>query len=105
MNEGKIDVSEITNVTTGSAPLKTCDAPVSAFNLTVHALGMCETDPTDFITGNTNSDPCFYMWNTDTGDTAISFGVTTSSEHLFQQHCLQQEYTLMGLQRFQQQYP
>ena len=83
MNEGKIDVSEITNVTTGSAPLKTCDAPVSAFNLTVHALGMCETDPTDFITGNTNSDPCFYMWNTDTGDTAISFGVTTSSETSF----------------------
>jgi hypothetical protein len=83
MNGDKIDVSELANVTTGEAPLKTCDAPVSAFNLTVHALGMCDSDPTDFILGNSSSDPCFYMWNTDTGDASISFGVTTSSETSF----------------------
>ena len=83
MNGDMIDVSEISNVTTGSPPLKTCDAPVSAFELTVHALGMCPNDPTDFLLGNTDVDPCVYMWNTDTGDTAISFGVTSSSETTF----------------------
>ena len=82
MNGDMIDVSELSSVTTGTAPLKTCDAPVSAFNLS-SCIGMCDSDPTEFLLGNSAVDPCFYMWNTDTGDTAISFGVTTSSETSF----------------------
>ena len=68
------------NITTGTAPLKTCDAPASAFELTIHALGVCDNDPTEFLLGNSTNDPCFYLWNTNTGDSSISFGVTTSSE-------------------------
>jgi hypothetical protein len=83
MNGDKIDVSEIVNITTGTAPLKTCDAPASAFELTFHALGMCDSDPTEFLLGNSTNDPCFYLWNTNTGDSSISFGVTTSSETSF----------------------
>ena len=80
MNGDMIDVSELSNVTTGTAPLKTCDAPVSTFELTFHALGMCNSDPTDFLLGNSTVDPCFYLWNTAAGDSSISFGVTSSSE-------------------------
>jgi hypothetical protein len=83
MNGDKIDVSEIVNITTGTAPLKTCDAPASAFELTIHALGVCDNDPTEFLLGNSTNDPCFYLWNTNTGDSSISFGVTTSSETSF----------------------
>ena len=83
MNGDMIDVSELSSVTTGTAPLKTCDAPVSAFELTVHALGMCDSDPTEFLLGNSAVDPCFYLWNTAAGDSSISFGVTSSSETSF----------------------
>ena len=83
MNGDMIDVSELASVTTGAFPLKTCDAPVSAFELTFHALGMCNSDPTDFLLGNSTVDPCFYLWNTATGDNSISFGVTSSSETSF----------------------
>ena len=83
MNGDKIDVSEISNITTGTAPLKTCDAPVSAFEITIHSAGLCERDPTDFLLGNSSEDPCFYLWNSDTGDTPITFGVTSSSEAAF----------------------
>ncbi len=83
MNGDMIDVSELSNVTTGTDPLKTCDAPVSAFELTFHALGMCNSDPTEFLLGNSTVDPCFYLWNTAEGDSSISFGVTSSSETSF----------------------
>ena len=83
MNGDMIDVSELSNVTTGSAPLKTCDAPVSSFELTFHALGMCNSDPTEYILGNSAVDPCFYLWNTAAGDSSMSFGVTSSSETSF----------------------
>ena len=83
MNDGKIDVSEISNITTCSGGLCTCDAPASTFNITVHALALCESDPMENILGNTAVDPCFYLWNTANGDSEISFGVTTSSETTF----------------------
>ena len=81
MNDGKIDVSEISNI--AGWPLKTCDAPASSFSITVHALALCESDPMENILGNTTVDPCFYLWNTASGDSEISFGVTTSSETSF----------------------
>ena len=83
MNNGKIDVSEIANITTGADPLKTCHAPVSSFNMNVYQMAMCTSDPTDFIMGLSDNDPCFYLWNTDSGDDLISFGVTKSSEASF----------------------
>lgn len=84
MNGDKIDVSEIANISTGGASgTKVCDAPVSSFNITVHQLTMCTSDPTEYLKGNSAEDPCFYLWDTNRGDTAISFGVTKSSAASF----------------------
>ncbi len=83
MNDGKIDVSELSSITTGTAPLKTCDAPASSFNMTVYVMALCESDPTDHILGNTAVDPCFYLLNTAHKDSEVSLGVTTSSETSF----------------------
>tara|TARA_B100001059_G_scaffold44988_1_gene37507 strand:+ start:1290 stop:2138 length:849 start_codon:yes stop_codon:yes gene_type:complete len=83
MNGSKIDVSELSNITTGSGSLKMCDAPVDSFNIVVHQLTMCTSDPIDYLLGNTTENPCVYLWNTSNGDDAISFGVTKSSETTF----------------------
>ena len=61
----------------------TCDAPVDSFSLTFYKLAMCTSDPDDFIRGNSTTDPCYYVWNTEEGDNSISFGVTKSSETSF----------------------
>ena len=83
LNGSKIDVSELSNITTGSGSLKTCDAPVDSFNIVIYQLTMCTSDPRDYLLGNSTENPCVYLWNTSNGDDAISFGVTKSSETSF----------------------
>ena len=83
LNGSKIDVSELSNITTGSGSLKTCDAPVDSFNIVIYQLTMCTSDPADYLLGNSTENPCVYLWNTSNGDDAISFGVTKSSETSF----------------------
>ena len=79
MNGDKIDVSEISSL--GLIPV--CDAPVESFNIEVFQLALCTSDPTEYLKGNESEDPCFYLWDHNQGDNAISFGVTKSSETSF----------------------
>ena len=79
MNGDKIDVSEISSL----GVLTVCDAPVTSFNIEVFQLALCTSDPTEFLKGNEIENPCFYLWDHNQGDNAISFGVTKSSETSF----------------------
>ena len=81
----KIDRSELTNINRPAGMFSyVCEAPVESFNIVFKQLAMCTADPTDFLNGTSEVDPCIYLMNTNTGDSELSIGITSSAETSFQ---------------------
>ena len=81
----KIDRSELININRPAGIISyVCEAPVDSFNIVFKQLAMCTSDPTDFLNGTSEDDPCIYLMNTNTGDSELSIGITSSAETSFQ---------------------
>ena len=81
----KIDRSELININRPAGMFSyVCEAPVESFNIVFKQLAMCTADPTDFLNGTSEVDPCIYLMNTNTGDSELSIGITSSAETSFQ---------------------
>lgn len=60
-----------------------CHAPVESFDIVFNQLAMCTADPTQFLNGSSDVDPCIYLMNTRNGDDPLSMGMTSAAETSF----------------------
>ena len=60
-----------------------CQAPVESFEIVINQLAMCTADPTQYLNGSDEVDPCVYLMNTRNGDDPLTIGMTSVAETSF----------------------